>query len=148
MFRRLIDTPDDYAIALIRLTLGVVMFPHGAQKVLGWFGGHGFAGTYAAFTQQMGFPAPLVLLAFAAEFLGGLGLVVGLFGRVAALGVLGVMTVAALTVHVPFGFFMNWTGAQAGEGIEYHLLAGAMALAVVIRGSGALSIDRMLSRTR
>jgi putative oxidoreductase len=114
--------------------------------VLGWFGGYGFSATLAAFTGQMGIPAPFAILAFPAEFLGSLGLIVGLFGRVAALGIFGVMTVAALTVHVGNGFFMNWTGTQKGEGFEYHILAGAIALAIVLKGSGALSIDRILSR--
>ena len=148
MFHKLIQTSDDLAATTIRVVLGAVMFPHGAQKVLGWFGGHGFGPTLDAFTAQMGIPAPLALLAFAAEFLGGLGLIVGLLGRVAALGVLGVMATAAVMVHAPHGFFMNWTGAQGGEGYEYHLLAGALAVAVMIKGSGALSVDRWLTRQR
>jgi putative oxidoreductase len=146
MLKKLIATTDDSAIAVARIVVGLVMFPHGAQKVLGWFGGYGFGPTLDAFTQQMGIPAPLALLAFAAEFLGGLALILGLFGRVAAFGVLSVMAVAALTVHLQNGFFMNWTGTQAGEGFEFHLLAAAIAVAIMIRGSGALSIDRALSR--
>ena len=144
MLKKLTGTTDDLSLTILRVTLGAVMFPHGAQKVLGWFGGYGFGPTLDAFTTQMGIPAPLALLAFAAEFLGGLGLIVGLFGRVAAFGVLSVMSVAA-TLHLRNGFFMNWTGAQGGEGYEYHLLAGALALAVIIKGSGAWSLDRRLS---
>lgn len=147
MWKKLIGTTDDYSVTVLRLVLGLVMFPHGAQKVLGWFGGYGFSGTYAAFTEQMGIPGAFVVLAFAAEFLGGLGLIAGLLGRVAALGVLSVMAVAAVMVHLPHGLFMNWSGTQGGEGFEFHLLAGAMALAVMIKGSGALSVDRVLSRT-
>lgn len=143
MLKRLLGTTDDVAVTVVRVVLGAVMFPHGAQKVLGWFGGYGFGPTLDAFTTQMGIPAPLALLAFAAEFLGGLGLIVGLFGRVAALGVLSVMSVAA-TMHLSSGFFMNWTGTQAGEGYEFHLLAIAMAVLVTIKGSGAFSIDRLL----
>jgi putative oxidoreductase len=146
MFRRLVHTQDDYVVALIRIALGLVMFPHGAQKVLGWFGGYGFSGTLAAFTGQMGIPAPLALAVFAAEFLGSMGLIAGLFGRVAALGVLAVMLGAVVKVHLAVGFFMNWAGTQQGEGFEYHILAGAMALAIIIRGSGGLSLDRLLSR--
>jgi putative oxidoreductase len=144
MIKKLIGTTDDYATMVTRVVLGAVMFPHGAQKVLGWFGGYGFGPTLDAFVNQMGIPVPLALLAFAAEFLGGLGLIVGFFGRVAAVGVLSVMTVAA-TMHLQNGFFMNWTGAQGGEGYEFHLLAGAMAIAVIIRGSGAWSLDRLLA---
>ena len=146
MLKKLMATTDDSAIAVARIVVGLVMFPHGAQKVLGWFGGYGFGPTLDAFTQQMGIPAPLAVLAFAAEFLGGLALIFGLFGRLAAFGVLSVMTVAAVMVHLQHGFFMNWSGGQAGEGFEFHLLAAAIAVAVMIRGSGALSLDRALSR--
>ncbi len=145
MFKKLIGTTDDFGVMVVRVALGAVMFPHGAQKVLGWFGGYGFGPTLDAFVTQMGIPVPLALLAFAAEFLGGLGLIVGLLGRVAAFGVLSVMAVAA-TTHLQNGFFMNWAGNQGGEGYEFHLLAGAMAIAVIIKGSGALSLDRLLSR--
>lgn len=145
MVKKLIGTTDDFGVMVVRVVLGAVMFPHGAQKVLGWFGGYGFGPTLDAFVNQMGIPVPLALLAFAAEFLGGLGLIVGLFGRVAAFGVLSVMAVAA-TMHLSNGFFMNWAGTQGGEGYEFHLLAMGMALAVIIRGSGALSLDRLLFR--
>ena len=145
MFKKLIGTSDDFGVTVVRVALGAVMFPHGAQKVLGWFGGYGFGPTLDAFVTQMGIPVPLALLAFAAEFLGGLGLIVGLLGRVAAFGVLSVMAVAA-SMHVQNGFFMDWTGAQGGEGYEFHLLAGAMAIALIIKGSGALSLDRLLVR--
>jgi len=115
------------------------MFPHGLQKVLG------FSATMQAFTQQMGIPAVLAFLAIAVEFLGPLALVLGLAGRVAAAGIAVNMAVAALMVHLQNGFFMNWFGNQKGEGFEYHLLAIALALVVVIRGSGAWSLDRRLS---
>lgn len=145
MINKLIGTTDDFGATVTRVALGAVMFPHGAQKVLGWFGGYGFGPTLDAFVNQMGIPVPLALLAFAAEFLGGLGLIVGLLGRVAAFGVFSVMAVAA-SMHLQNGFFMNWSGTQGGEGYEFHLLAMAMAVAVIIRGSGALSVDRLLSR--
>ena len=130
---------------MLRLVLGIVMFAHGAQKVTGWFGGEGFTATMKIFTQQMGIPAPLAFLAIAAEFFGGLGLIVGLLGRIAAFGILCNMIVAMLMVHARFGFFMNWFGKQKGEGFEYHLLAIAIALAILIKGSGAFSIDRLLT---
>lgn len=146
MFRKLISTSDDFAVTLARLILGVVFFAHGAQKMLGWFGGYGFTGTMGFFTQMLHIPAPLAFLAICAEFFGGLGLLVGLLGRVAAFGIAVNMLVAILTLHIHFGFFANWSGQQKGEGIEYHLLAIALALVVMIKGSGALSVDRALSK--
>ena len=142
---RILSTPDDRVLAGIRIALGLVMLPHGLQKTLGVFGGYGFAGTMHFFTGTMGIPALFAFLAIVAESAGALGLVTGTLGRVAALGILANMTVAALTTHVQHGFFMNWYGNQAGEGFEYHLLASALALAVVIRGSGAWSVDRVLA---
>jgi len=142
----LLKTDRDYGMLILRLALGIVFFPHGAQKVLGWFGGHGLSGTINYFTQQMGLPLAVAALVIAAEFLGSLGLIVGLLTRVAALGISGVMLGAIFTVHHQYGFFMNWSGTQPGEGFEYHLLVLGMTLALMIRGGGALSIDRMLSR--
>jgi len=145
MVRKLLATSNDLSLTVIRLVLGVVFFAHGAQKMLGWFGGYGFHGTMGFFTQQMGIPAPLAFLAICAEFFGGLGLILGLLARIAALGIITNMLVAIATVHAANGFFMNWSGKQKGEGFEYHLLAIALALVVLIKGSGALSIDRMLA---
>ena len=145
MFRKLIGTADDSVIAILRLVLGAVFFAHGAQKALGWFGGYGFSGTMGFFTQAMHIPAPLAFLAICAEFLGGIGLIVGLLGRVAAFGIACNMLVAVVMVHWHFGLFANWFGNQKGEGFEYHLLALAIALAVMIKGSGAFSIDRALA---
>jgi len=146
MFRKLINTTDDFALTILRLILGGVFFAHGAQKALGWFGGYGFSGTMGFFTQQMHIPAALAFVAICAEFLGGIGLVLGLLGRVAAFGIACDMLVAVLLVHVHLGFFANWTGVKKGEGYEYHLLAIAIALVIMIKGSGALSIDRALSK--
>ncbi len=146
MFGKLLKTENDAAALVLRLGLGIVMFPHGAQKVLGWFGGYGLAGTWGYMTGQMHIPAVFAALAITAEFAGSLGLIVGLLGRVAAFGIGVEMAVAAfLGGHVANGFFMNWSGHQAGEGFEYHILVVVIALAVVIKGSGALSLDRLLS---
>ena len=147
MFRKLINTTDDFAVTVLRLFLGVVFFAHGAQKALGWFGGYGFSGTMGFFTHQMGIPAPIAALAIAAEFLGGIGLVLGFLGRIAAFGIAFEMLVAVAMVHQHFGFFANWTGQQKGEGFEYHILAVAIALAIMIKGSGAFSVDRALSKS-
>src|SRR3984957_15233864 len=102
MIRKLIATNDDAAIAILRVVLGVVFFAHGAQKALGWFGGYGFSGTMGMFTTHMHIPAPFAALAIAAEFLGGLGLIVGLLTRIAAFGIAVNMVVAVLTVHMQF----------------------------------------------
>ena len=148
MFRNLMKTTDDFSLTLLRLVLGVVFFAHGAQKALGWFGGYGFSGTMGFFTQQMHIPAPFAFLAIAAEFLGSIGLLLGLLGRVAAFGITCNMVVAICMVHRHIGFFANWSGQQKGEGYEYHLLAIAIALSIMIKGSGAFSADRALSRPR
>jgi putative oxidoreductase len=142
---RLLRTANDRTITMLRLVLGIVFFAHGAQKMLGWFGGPGFSATMQLFG-QMGVPSLLAFLAIAAEFFGGVGLLLGFLGRIAALGIIINMLVAIAAVHLPNGFFMNWTGTQQGEGFEYHLLAIAIALAVFIKGSGALSVDRALTQ--
>jgi len=148
MFKKIINTKSDLVSTILRLTLGIVMFPHGAQKMLGWFGGYGFEGTMGFFTGQMGIPAVFAFLAILAEFAGSLGLITGLLTRVAALGIASVMTVAVLTTHLSNGFFMNWFGNQKGEGFEYHLLALGLAIAIIIRGGGAFSIDQKLSEQK
>jgi len=146
MLKKLLQTENDYGGLIARLALGIVMFPHGAQKVLGWFGGYGFAGTMTFFTETIGIPYFVALLVVLAEFLGSIGLIVGALTRIAALGIGSVMVGAILLVHLPNGFFMNWGGNQAGEGFEYHLLALGLALLLILRGAGALSIDRIITR--
>jgi putative oxidoreductase len=140
-------TTNDSTLAICRLVLGIVFFIHGAQLTLGWFGGYGFKGTMHFFTTQLGIPAVFAALAILAQFLGGLGLIVGLLGRIAAFGIAATMLVAVLKIHLAVGFFMNWSGMQKGEGYEYHLLAIVLCLLIMIKGSGALSIDRALSKT-
>jgi putative oxidoreductase len=145
MLRKLMQTDDDTGRLIVRIALGLVMFPHGAQKLLGWFGGSGFTGTLQFFTSQLGLPAVVVFLVILAEFFGAISLITGFLGRVGAFGILCVMLGAIFMVHLPNGFFMNWYGSQKGEGIEYHLLAIGMALAILVKGSGAFSIDRSMS---
>jgi putative oxidoreductase len=145
MFRKLLATSDDWTLTLLRLVMGVIFFAHGAQKTFGWFGGYGFSGTMGFFTQMMHIPAPFAFLAICAEFLGGLGLILGALGRIAAFGIACNMVVAVLMVHHNFGLFMNWSGQQKGEGFEYHLLAIAIAVVLMARGSGAFSVDRALT---
>jgi putative oxidoreductase len=145
--RTVLATRNAPAPAIARLLLGAIMFPHGAQHALGWFGGYGFRGTLAWMSGPLGFPAPLAALAITVELLAPFALVAGLGGRVAALGIAGLMLGAAST-HVPNGFFMNWFGTlPAGrEGFEYHLLALGLAAVVALEGSGALSVDALLAR--
>jgi putative oxidoreductase len=142
--KRLMGTNNDVALTILRVILGMVFFAHGSQKMLGWFGGFGFHGTMGAFT-HMGMPAPLAFLVICTEFFGGLGLLVGLLTRIAALGIAGLMIGAIFMVHLKVGFFMNWMGTQKGEGFEFHLLALAIAAALLLRGAGAWSVDRALS---
>ncbi|MGA7295845.1 MAG: DoxX family protein [Terriglobales bacterium] len=145
MLKKLMGTSDDVALTMLRVVLGVVFFAHGSQKMLGWFGGFGFHGTMGFF-EHMGMPAALALLIICIEFFGGLGLIVGLLTRIAALGVACDMVGAIFLVHLRNGFFMNWMGTQKGEGFEYHLLALAMAAALLLRGAGAFSADRAISK--
>jgi putative oxidoreductase len=147
MLRKLMQTDDDAGMLIVRVFLGLVMFPHGAQKLLGWFGGHGFAATMQGMT-SMGLPAVIVLLVILAESFGAVGLITGFLGRFCAFGVFCVMVGAIFTVHLHNGFFMNWEGTQKGEGYEYHLLAIGMAIAVMIKGSGRSSIDRSMTPDR
>lgn len=134
-------TSNDWSLLFLRVVLAAVLWPHGAQKVLGWFGGHGFEGTMGYLTNTIGAPAPLAVLAIAVEFLGPLALVAGFLTRPVAAGVVGVMAVAVAAVHAPNGFFMNWSGAQAGEGFEYHILMAAIAVVLLVRGGGPASVD-------
>jgi putative oxidoreductase len=145
VLHRALSTDHDRTLLAQRVALGLVMFPHGAQKLLGWFGGYGWSGTMAFFTDTMHLPAPLALLIIVAESLGAVGLILGAGTRLAALGVASVMLGAVATTHLGVGFFMNWSGAQHGEGFEYHLLALALALPLVVRGGGARSIDGVLA---
>lgn len=145
MWTRLLRTELDYTLAWLRVVLAIVMFAHGAQKVLGWSGGQGYDATLSGFV-TMGIPEPLAIVAIATEFFGAIALAIGLLARVAALGIAIEMIVAVALVHLPYGFFMNWTGAQAGEGFEYHILLIAMAAPIVVRGAGALSVDYLVDR--
>jgi putative oxidoreductase len=143
MLKRLIRTEQDYALTISRLVLGIIFFAHGGQSMFGWFGGYGLSSSMQFFTQHLGIPAVFAFLAIAGQFFGGILLIAGLEGRAAALAIACIVAVAAVKVHWQFGLFMNWFGAQKGEGFEYHLLAIALCLVVVLRGSGALSLDRL-----
>jgi putative oxidoreductase len=144
MLRKLLSTDNDPAGLVMRLTLALVFFPHGAQKVLGWFGGSTAGATIQGFS-KMGLPPAISVFIMAAELGGSLLLILGLLTRLAALGIGCVMAGAIVLVHGKVGFFMNWMGMQKGEGFEYHVLALGLCIAVMIKGGGALSVDRALS---
>jgi len=142
----LIKTEDDWGMTLIRVSLGLVFFPHGLQKTFGSFGGPGFIPFMHALTYGMHIPAVFAFLAIMAEFLGSIGLIAGLLTRIAAFGIAVNMAVAIAVLNGQFGPFMNWSGKQPGEGYEFHVLVIGMALALMIKGGGAFSIDAALSR--
>lgn len=145
LFTSVLATGDTFAATILRLALGFMILPHGLQKTVGWFGGHGFKGTMGYLTGTVGAPWGFALLAILAESVGGLMLIAGFGTRVAALGVGAVMLVAAAQ-HWPNGFFMNWFGQQKGEGIEFHLLALGGVVALLVLGGGKFSVDATLSR--
>ena len=143
--KRLLETKGRWSSLILRLGLGIAMFPHGMQKLFGWFGGPGFAGAFHYFTDKMHLPAFLALLVIIAESFGSLGLISGFLTRVAAFGITCDMIGAVSLVHWRNGFFMNWYGQNAGEGFEYHILAIAIGLALIISGGGNWSIDRTIA---
>jgi putative oxidoreductase len=143
--QKLFITNQSFAPLLARVALAVVMFPHGAQKVLGWWGGHGYPTTVQMFTEKMQLPMPLALAAIWTEFIGPILLVLGLFTRFTALAFAILISVAAYKVHWANGFFMNWSGKQAGEGFEYHILFLALSLVLLIQGGGKFSMDSFIA---
>ena len=142
----LFQTNDKFSYWVPRVILGCVMFPHGAQKLFGWFGGFGFTNTMTYFTQTVGLPWIIAFLIIIGESLGSLGLIVGFFTRLSALGLICIMVGAIITVHIPNGFFMNWFGKQAGEGFEYHLLVIGMSIPLLISGGGKYSVDLLINK--
>ena len=134
-------TNNELAPLIIRTVLGAIVFPHGAQKLLGWFGGYGFEGTMSFFTEVVQLPYPLALGVILTEFFAPLFLLLGLVTRLAALLVGFLFTGIILISHLPFGFFMNWEGNQAGEGFEYHLLILGMVVSLLVSGGGKFSVD-------
>ena len=143
--RQLFQTDDSWTGLILRLTLGLVMFPHGAQKLLGWYGGFGFTGTMEFFTETMHLPWIVALLVIVGEFFGSLGLIAGLLTRLTAVSFMVIMLGAIITVHLQNGFFMNWSGKQLGEGYEYHLLVIGIGLALLVTGAGMWSVDKVIA---
>ena len=139
------QTDDTWTSLILRLTLGLVMFPHGAQKLLGWYGGFGFSGTMGFFTETMHLPWIVALLVIVGEFFGSLGLIAGFLTRFTAASFMVIMLGAITTAHLQNGFFMNWSGKQQGEGYEYHILVIGIGLALLVTGAGKWSVDKVIA---
>jgi len=144
MIESLTSTQADWVVGIARIVLGIIFFGHGAQKMLRWYGGSGLTMSMRMFTEHLHLPSTLAFLVIAGELFSGIGLIVGLFSRIAALVIVLTMIGAIVTVHFRFGLFLNWFGTQEGHGIEYHLLAIALALVVAVEGAGAFSLDRLV----
>jgi len=137
-------TDDSFSYLIPRIMLGCVIFPHGAQKLLGWFGGFGFTSTMSYFTNTAGLPWIIAFLCILAESFGSIGLIFGFLSRLCSLGLICVMTGAIVMVHWPNGFFMNWFGKQPGEGFEFHLLVIGICIPLLFRGGGKYSVDGLI----
>lgn len=146
LWRRFINTEDTILAFVLRLSLGIVMFPHGAQKLLDWFGGASLAG-YVELFHRFGFSTTVAVLVTIGEFFGGLGLIIGLLSRVAAGGLALIMAGAVLTVNGKYGFFINWAGDKARKSYEFHILVIGLAIGIIIVGGGKWPIDSALTRT-
>lgn len=131
---------EDWGGFIARIFLGVVILPHGLQKLLGLFGGYGFTATVEYFSST-GIPSVIGALIILAESFGILLLILGLISRISAAAMVVIMLGAIFMVHLQFGFFMNWFGSQSGEGFEYHLLALGLSLVILVRGGGKWSLD-------
>ena len=144
MLRFLGYTKGDFSTLFARVFLGIVILPHGLQKLLGMFGGSGYDSTVKFFVEG-GLPEIVAILIIIGESVGAACLIIGFMGRICALAIITIMTGAILSVHAKYGFFMNWFGTQEGQGYEFHLLAIGLGLAVLFGGSGKLSIDRFIT---
>lgn len=139
--------PNDRTALIGRLALGIMLFPHGAQKLLGMFGGYGFTGTMGFLTTKAELPYIVALLVILIEFFGSLFILFGFLTRVTAVGIIGLFIGVVLTTHIQNGFFMNWTGTQAGEGIEFFILLFGLAINLLITGGGKASVDAAISKS-
>lgn len=136
----------NYSLLFLRVVAAIVILPHGAQKLLGWFGGAGLQATLSTFSAYLGIPSYLTILAVLAESIGALLLLFGLLSRVSAFGLAVTMVVAVFTAHIHNGFFMNWGGSAKGEGFEYHLIYFAIVMVIAVKGAGAFALDSLLAR--
>src|SRR5438552_3197194 len=145
MKNKIFKTNNDWTGLISRLTIGLILFPHGAQKMLGAFGGYGFTATMGFFTSMLHLPWLIGFIVIVIEFIGSLSLIAGFASRIWSALIIIEMVGAIITTHLPNGFFMNWAGNQKGEGYEFHLLLIGIALAVLINGSGKFSVDGKIS---
>jgi putative oxidoreductase len=145
LWKRLTQTSNDPTLTVARWVLAIIFLGHATQKAFGWFGGMGFERSLGFFQDTMGIPPPLTILVMITELSAAAGLVAGLLTRVAAVGLMGIMIVAPFANHLYPRFFMNWSGTRGGEGYEYHLLAIALLLVLIVRGGGAWSLDRLFA---
>jgi len=146
MINKILKTNNDWTGVITRLTIGLIIFPHGAQKMLGMFGGYGFSGTMVFFTDTMHLPWIIDFLVIVIEFIGSLSLIAGCASRIWAILTIILMIGIIATSHIDNGFFMNWFGNQKGEGYEYHLLVIGLSLATLVNGSGKYSLDKFISK--
>jgi putative oxidoreductase len=144
--KKIFQTNESNASTIIRIVLGLILLPHGAQKMLGWFGGYGFNGTMGFLTGTAGLPWIMAFLVIAIEFFGAIALIVGFATRIVAVGIISLFTGIIATSHLQNGFFMNWYGNLKGEGYEFHLLIIGMAIALLVSGAGKWSIDYALQK--
>lgn len=144
--KKIFQTNENTTATIIRIVLGAILFPHGAQKLLGWFGGYGFNGTMGFLTGTAGLPWLIAFLVIAIEFFGALALLFGFATRIIAIGIIVLFSGIIFTSHLSNGFFMNWSGQLQGEGYEYHLLVIGMAIALLINGAGKWSVDYALQK--
>jgi putative oxidoreductase len=148
IMKKIFQTNESNASTIIRIVLGLILFPHGAQKMLGWFGGYGFNGTMGFLTGTAGLPWIMAFLVIAIEFFGAIALIVGFATRIVAVGIISLFTGIIATSHLQNGFFMNWYGNLKGEGYEFHLLIIGMAIALLVNGAGKWSVDYALQKKK
>ena len=144
--KKIFQTNENNAATILRIVLGLILFPHGAQKMLGWFGGYGFSGTMGFLTGTAGLPWIIAFLVIAIEFFGAIALIFGFATRIIAVGIISLFVGIIFTSHLSNGFFMNWSGNLKGEGYEYHLLVIGIAVTLLVSGAGRWSIDHSLQR--
>ena len=145
MKKSIFKTNNNWTGLVIRLTIGLILFPHGAQKLLGLFGGYGFSGTMNFLTNTVQLPWIIAFMVIVIEFFGSLSMIVGFASRIWSILIIILMLGTISTVHLQNGFFMNWAGNQKGEGFEYHLLMIGLAIAAIIDGSGKYSVDNKIA---
>lgn len=147
MKNKLFTTSESWTLIVLRVILGLVIFPHGAQKLLGWFGGYGFSGSMNYFTDTVGLPWMVGFLVIILEFFGAIALIAGIATRIIAVLYIAIAIGIIFTSSIQYGFFMNWFGNQAGEGYEYFLLWIGMAVTLLVNGGGKYSIDKLLVKS-